>query len=159
MPHTRKANKPKPIVSLDLYKDSTHLLKTKSGLFEVDEFRDFYIVKKRLSKDSQKKHKGSKYDPTALVIAKKDKIVPFLPDKDFAGTFGFQMPFFLSLIGTKGKGGIYEQLRLLRKGEDVFHIPFTRGVGEYLPERPQNIELGSSELANRLEKLIEKPKK
>lgn len=158
MPHTRKAKRPEIAVPLDLYKDRTHLIETKAGEFEIDEFRDFYIVKKRLSKEYRKTHKGKTYDPTALVVAKKDNIVPFLPDRDFSRTFGFQIPFFVTFIGSKGTGGIYQQLKSFRKGGDILHPPLSRGVAEYMPPRPENVELGSSELANRIEKLIEKKK-
>jgi hypothetical protein len=152
--HTRRRKRPEVVVPLGLRKLDTHEFKSKRGLFEVDEYRDFWVVKKKLSKRFQKGKK--KYDPIALVVAKKDETLPIFPDKEFAKTFGFHLPYFVSFIGRDGKGGIYEQLRSMRKGEDVFSIPLTRGFSEFVPH---DVELGSSEIADRLEKLFPSTKK
>lgn len=152
MSHRRK-KKVEIQVPLGLRKIKTHQLKSRLGKFEVDEFRDFYIVKRKLSKQAQKE--GKLFDPTAIVVAKRDKTLPFFPDKEFAQTFGYASPYFLSFVGTKGEHGIYDQLRIFRKGGDVL-IPARRRLKELIPH---DIELGSTKLANRLEELLSTKKK
>jgi hypothetical protein len=93
----------------------THELKTKIGVFEVDEFRDFYLVKKKLQHPSQKGF----YDPKALVIAKKDDVLPFFPDKDWVKMFGHHAPFFFYHTGIKGKDSFLESMRSI-EGEPDF---------------------------------------
>ena len=94
--HTRKRRKVN--LSTMFKKWKTHEVKGKLGVYEIDEFRDFYIVKKKLQHPSQKGF----YDPMGLVIAKKDKTVPFFPDKDYARVFGTSSPFFPIHVGVKG---------------------------------------------------------
>lgn len=110
---------------------------TKLGKFEIDEFRDFYIVKKKLQHPSQKGF----YDPKALVIAKKDRRIPFFPDQDWAYVFGQHTPFFMIDIGVKGKDKsfIKNMKKAVKDGEitidEVYTVPVafrevTKGLRE-----------------------------
>jgi hypothetical protein len=93
----------------------TYDVKTKAGHFEIDEFRDFYIIKKKLEHPTQKGF----YDPTAMVVAKKDPKLPFFPDRDFSRVFGQHLPFFFIQTGVRGRDGFLKTMRKASKDGEI----------------------------------------
>jgi len=136
----------------------THELKGSLGVYEIDEFRDFYIVKKKLQYPSQKGF----YDPIALVIAKRDKKLPFFPDKDFSNIFGTTSPFFPIHIGVKGdKNEFLKHMRKSVKDNKIniselwsastLNIQFSEVVK---PLREIRVDFGDNKLATWLERKL-----
>lgn len=154
--HTRKRKKPSLKTMFD--KIRTHEVKGALGVYEIDEFRDFYIVKKKLQHPSQKGF----YDPTALVIAKKDPKFPIFPDPQFANVFGTSSPFFPIRIGVTGKKGDFlKKMRKAVKDEEIdlsevvsppiYTREVTRPVTELFPSK---VDFGDSKLATWLERKL-----
>jgi len=104
----------------------TYELKGKLGLFEVDEYKNFFVVKKKLQEPSQKGF----YDPTAFVVAKKDKDLPILPDREFVRIFGHGASFFFYHTGIRGKDHFKEEMKRIERG--VIPIGTPRWWGEFL---------------------------
>lgn len=86
----------------------THSFKNELGTFEVDVYRDFYTVKRKIKKGI--------YDPTAFVVAKKDKNIPFFPDTDFTSIFGHGSSFMFFWTGKTGKDHFQETMRQVSCG-------------------------------------------
>ena len=117
MVHTRKRKINFPEM---FRKRKTHQLEGKLGKFEVDEYRDFYVVRKKLTG----KQKGF-YDPTSMVVAKKDPKIPILPDRDFAGVFGDSNAIMFYYTGVKGKDHFKDEMKRIVSGEEkLLGTPF-----------------------------------
>ena len=154
--HTRKRKQPLLRTMFDKVK--THEVSGALGKYEIDEFRDFYIVKKKLQHPSQKGF----YDPTAFVVAKKDPKMPFFPDPQFARVFGTSSPFFPLNIGVKGNKDRF--LKHMRKAvkdneislsEVVSPPTYTREVFKPLTSLvPSKIDFGDSKLSTWLERKL-----
>ena len=135
----------------------TFEIKTKLGNFEIDEYRDFHIVKKKLTHPKQRGF----YDPTALVIAKRDRFLPFFPERDWSFVFGTTTPFFPINIGVTGKKDDF--IKTMKKAvkdkkltmSEVWSIPVSfRETTGYLKPKIKPIDLGSSKFASWIEKKI-----
>jgi len=133
----------------------TFEIKTKLGNFEIDEYRDFHIVKKKLTSPKQRGF----YDPTALVIAKGDRVLPFFPNQNWSYIFGTTTPFFPINIGVKGdKKDFITHMKKAVKDEkielkELWSAPVSyRETLGYL--KPKPIDLGSSKFASWIEKKI-----
>lgn len=96
----------------------TYNFKNKLGKFEVEEYNNFYLVKKKLQHPSQKGF----YDPTAMVVAKQGK-VPFFPKKKFGDYYGWFNPFFFYYTGVEGKDHFKEEMRNIEKGYIPLSVP------------------------------------
>jgi hypothetical protein len=94
-------------------KKKTYEFENKLGKFEVDEYRDFYVVKKKLTG----KNKGF-YDPTSMVVAKKDPKMPIFPDRDFARVFGDYNAVMFYFTGIKGKDHFQDEMKRIASGEE-----------------------------------------
>ena len=103
MSHSRKAKLKLPEM---FRKKRTYDFENKLGKFEVDEYRDFYVVRKKLTG----KNKGL-YDPTSMVVAKKDTKIPIFPDRDFARVFGDYNAVMFYWTGVSGKDHFKEEMK------------------------------------------------
>ncbi len=110
MSHSRKNKDDRKPLSFK--KIGSYDFKTKIGVFNVEEYKSFYIVKKKLQHPSQKGF----YDPTAMVVAKQGKI-PFIPQSKFGETFGWFNPFFFYYTGVEGKDHFKEEMRKISSGK------------------------------------------